>query len=253
MRFASLGSGSSGNALIVQSQSTCLMVDCGFGLRDCVARLARLGLAPQDLTAILVTHEHGDHVGGVVRASAAWDLPVYLTQGTLRAIGAAAGSRWQVIDSHAEFAVEGMSVQPFPVPHDAREPVQFVFSDGARRLGLLTDTGSSTPHIRNMLSGCDALVLECNHDAAMLATGRYPPSLKARIGGHYGHLANEAAAALLSSLDVSRLRHLVAAHLSRENNHPMLVRTAMAGVLGCSEDWVGIASQEEGFDWLELA
>jgi phosphoribosyl 1,2-cyclic phosphodiesterase len=130
--------------------------------------------------------------------------------------------------------------------------LQYVFSNGVARLGVLTDVGTSTPHISAVLSGCDALVLECNHDVDMLATSRYPASLKARIGGNHGHLNNDAAAAILASLDRSRLRHLVAAHLSQQNNLPELAQAAMAAVLGAAAADVAVASQDTGFDWLTL-
>jgi len=148
------------------------------------------------------------------------------------------------------FAVKGLQILPYTVPHDAREPLQFVFSDGARRLGVLTDVGTSTPHITSMLSGCDALVLECNHDPQMLATSRYPQSLKARIGGNHGHLSNDAAADILAALDRSRLTHVVAAHLSQQNNLPELAQGALARVLGAVAEDVMVASQDLGFDWL---
>jgi phosphoribosyl 1,2-cyclic phosphodiesterase len=135
-----------------------------------------------------------------------------------------ANERTTIIDSHEPFSVGDLGIQPFPVPHDAREPVQFVLSDGAARLGVLTDAGHVTSHMVAMLDGCDALVLECNHDAAMLAKGSYPPVLKRRMGGPWGHLDNAAAASLLAQLDMSRLRHVVAAHLSEQNNSPMLAR-----------------------------
>ena len=161
MRFASLGSGSEGNGLLVESGATRILVDCGFRLSETVRRLARLGLAPSDLAAVLVTHEHDDHVGGVARFARRYDLPVYLTYGTLVALGLRGSMmpRVSLIDSHSPFAIGDLEVHPYPVPHDAREPSQFVFSDGDRRLGLLTDTGDSTPHIERMLSGIDALVL----------------------------------------------------------------------------------------------
>jgi len=143
-------------------------------------------------------------------------------------------------------------VLPYTVPHDAREPLQYVFSDGASRLGVLTDVGGATAHITNVLSGCDALVLESNHDVEMLATSRYPASLKARIGGMHGHLNNDAAAGILAALDRSKLRHLVAAHLSRENNLPELAQAALAAVLGGTAADVVVATQADGFGWLSL-
>jgi len=254
MRFASLGSGSQGNALVVEAGSTRLLLDCGFGIRDTEARLARCGLGADDLDAIIVTHEHDDHVGGVARLARKYELPVYLTHGTLTALDGARSRIAQItlIDSHTPFAIGDIEVRPYPVPHDAREPAQFVFSDGGASLGMLTDTGSSTPHIESMLSGLDALVLECNHDLDLLVKGSYPPYLKQRISGRLGHLDNETAARLLASLDCSRLQHLIAAHLSQQNNTPELARAAMAQALGCEPEWIAVADQQDGFDWREI-
>ena len=255
MRFASLGSGSEGNGLIVESGATRVLVDCGFRLSETVTRLARFGLAPGDLAAILVTHEHDDHVGGVARFARRYDLPVYLTYGTLVATGAdgAMMPHVRLIDSHTPFAIGDLEVHPYPVPHDAREPSQFVFSDGDRRLGLLTDAGDSTPHIERMLSGIEALVLECNHDLALLMNGPYPPTLKRRISGRYGHLDNGTAARILAGIDCSRLQHFVAAHLSAQNNTPELARAAVSASLNCTAEWVGIATQAAGLDWRQIA
>ncbi len=253
IRFASLGSGSAGNALLVESGATCLMVDCGFGQRETIRRLARLGRAPEQLTGILVTHEHGDHVGGVFPFARRHGLPVWLSHGTSSACQSAAqGVELRIIDGDAAFCVEALEVQPFPVPHDAREPLQFVFSDGNRRLGLLTDAGEITRQMRDMLSGVDGLILECNHDAGMLASSSYPLSLQKRIAGRLGHLANDAAANLLREIDSSRLQHIVAAHLSEQNNHPSLAVSALATVLGCPNERIGVAGQEAGFDWRQL-
>src|SRR5438034_2434708 len=161
------------------------MLDCGFSLREAVSRLARAGLEPSDLSGIVVTHEHADHGGGVFPLASRFGIPVWLTHGTLAALremGAGAEEcAFNLIDSQGGFSVGDVLVQPFTVPHDAREPVQYVLSDGASRLGVLTDTGCSTVHIESNLSGCGALVLECNYDSNMLAGGPYPPALKARI------------------------------------------------------------------------
>lgn len=150
------------------------------------------------------------------------------------------------------FAIGELFFDPFPVPHDAREPAQFIIGDGARRLGQVTDLGETTPHIVDILGGCDALVLECNHDPALLAKSTYPYPLKQRIAGRYGHLENAAAAALLRQLDKSRLRHVVAAHLSQQNNTPDLARAALAAVLDCAPPEVDVASAEDGLDWREI-
>ena len=257
MRFALLGSGSEGNALVAEAGTTRLMLDCGFGLRDCVARLERLGLEAASLAGIVVTHEHADHADGVFPLARRFDLPVWMTWGTFSAMRWAepdAGRDVEVrlVDPDSSFAAGALEVRPLTVPHDAREPVQYVFSDGARRLGVLTDTGSATAHIEASLSGCDALVLECNHDVDMLRGGDYPASLKARIAGRWGHLDNAVSAAILAALDRSRLKHVVAAHLSRKNNTPELARAALAPVLGCAPEWIAVATQDEGLGWRDV-
>jgi phosphoribosyl 1,2-cyclic phosphodiesterase len=252
IRFASLGSGSKGNALLVESDGTRVLLDCGFGPRELATRLTRLGVEPESITAVLVTHEHADHVGGAGRCAARFGWEIHASHGTTTAAVSLVDMPVRRFDSHAPFAIDALEIHPFPVPHDAREPTQFVFSDGATRLGVLTDAGTITPHIVAMLKDCAALVLECNHDAAMLANGRYPPPLKRRIAGEFGHLDNGQAAGLLRSMTAAALSHVIAAHLSEENNTPELARTALADALGCSADWIGVASQSEGFGWREL-
>ncbi|CAB3747515.1 MBL fold metallo-hydrolase [Paraburkholderia humisilvae] len=257
MRFASLGSGSEGNALVVEAHSgtttTRILLDCGFSAKEVERRLARLGLDAAPFSAIVITHEHSDHIGSALTLARKWSLPLYMSWGTARAVGADdAEVELRVLWGDEAVAIGDLSVLPYTVPHDAREPLQYVFSDGATRLGVLTDVGTSTPHISAVLSGCDALMLECNHDVEMLAASRYPASLKARIGGNHGHLNNDAAAGILASLDRSRLRHLVAAHLSQQNNLPELAQAAMAAGLGAAVTDVVVASQDNGFDWLTL-
>jgi phosphoribosyl 1,2-cyclic phosphodiesterase len=250
MRFALLGSGSEGNALVVQAGSTSLLMDCGFSVNETLSRLARIGLPADQLSAILVTHEHSDHIIGVARLARKFDLPVWMTHGTLRAQnGSFAELVVTEINPHAVFSIGDIEVRPYLVPHDAAEPVQYVFSDGLRRLGVLTDTGHSTPHIESTLSACHALVLECNHDAEMLRKSNYPASLKQRIGGLFGHLNNQQSATLLSRLDNSGLQHIVAAHLSQQNNSPELASSALSQVLGCASDWIAVADQKNGLDW----
>ena len=253
-RFASLGSGSEGNALVVQRGQTCVLMDCGFNLTESVARLARLGLEPEALSGIVVTHEHGDHIAGVARLARKYAIPIWLTHGTFRAQHKTLGTLPNVteVNPHISFAIGELMIQPYLVPHDAAEPVQYVFGEGSKRLGVLTDTGSSTPHIEQVLSGCAALVLECNHDTELLNKGDYPYSLKQRVGGRFGHLNNDAAAALLARLDNSRLQHIVAAHLSRKNNSPELATQALSQAINCKKEWIGVATQENGFAWREI-
>ena len=256
MRFASLGSGSKGNCLVAEAAGSRVLLDCGLSPRETERRLARLGLAARDLAGILVTHEHDDHAGHAYAFGALHRLPVYLTRGTRRAQEesgkAETGVELRLIEGRAPFAVGALEVQPFTVPHDAREPVQFVLSDGARRLGVLTDIGASTAHVEATLSGCDALVLECNHDLDLLWAGDYPKWLKERISGPFGHLDNGSSERLLAAIDRTRLKHVIAAHLSLQNNRAELACAALARALGCAEDWVGVATQEDGFGWREL-
>lgn len=254
MRFASLGSGSRGNALVVDAGETRILLDCGFSTQVMAEKLGRLGLSPDELDCVLVTHEHSDHMAGVFKFARRYQLPVFLTHGTHAAAprGKTPLPDLRLIDSQMPIRIGNLEISPFPVPHDAREPVQYVFSDGRHRLGVLTDTGSITPHIVKVLNACDALVLECNHDPDMLAASSYPAMLKKRIAGRFGHLDNAAAASLLRRIDVSRLQHLLAAHLSQENNRPELAVAALASALNCAEAWIGVACQEAGFGWRQM-
>jgi phosphoribosyl 1,2-cyclic phosphodiesterase len=257
LRFASLGSGSEGNALLISggagASRTTVMLDCGFGIKETERRLARLGMAPGDLNGIVVTHEHQDHVGGVFKFARRHRVPVWLSFGTLQAVQRDChGVAITLCRDGDLLAIGALELAPYTVPHDAREPIQYVISDGRARLGVLTDAGQSTPHVVRALGGCDALVLECNHDRAMLAGSSYPYSLKQRIGGAYGHLSNETAAEILSALDRSRLQRIVGAHLSQQNNTPELARLALEGALGGAGPDIMIACQEEGFGWLDI-
>ncbi|MEE9492310.1 MAG: MBL fold metallo-hydrolase [Gammaproteobacteria bacterium] len=252
MRFASLGSGSKGNATLVESGATCVMIDCGFSCVQVEKRIKRLKKSPADIDAILVTHEHSDHIGGVARLSRKYHIPVWATPGTLATRQAADMPNANYINSHTAFTIGDLSIQPFPVPHDAREPCQFIFRDGDLQLGLLTDIGNITPHVVEILGGIDALVLECNHDLRMLQDGPYSYSLKQRVGGIFGHLSNDQAARLLSSMDTSRLRKLVLAHLSDKNNHPDLVMNTLTSSVNLDYIDVTIACQAQGLEWCDV-
>ena len=256
LRFASLASGSGGNCLVADADGTRVLIDCGLNLTDAERRLARLRLVPSDIAGILVTHEHGDHAHGVFDFAAAHNTTVYLTYGTMLAMKAEGkvieGVRMVFINGKQSEVVDGMLVTPFTVPHDAREPVQYVVSDGGRKLGVLTDIGASTAHVEQTLSGLDALVLECNYDYEMLWNGGYPRWLKQRIAGPFGHLDNEDSGRLLAALDCSRLKHIIGAHLSQQNNRPELARAVLARALNCEESWIGLATQDDGFGWRDL-
>lgn len=262
MKFASLGSGSEGNALLISSFSgvaapgghgTTVMLDCGFGLRETERRLALRGMLPGDVTAMVVTHEHQDHVGGVFKFARRHKIPVWLSFGTYQAVrDKCVGVQVNFCRDGLAFDVDLLSMTPYTVPHDAREPVQFVASDGTARLGVLTDAGQATAHLIAALGGCDALMLECNHDRQMLADSSYPASLKRRIGGDYGHLSNQISGEILALLDKVRLKTVVGAHLSKSNNTPELAREALTAALAGHAADIMIACQEQGFDWITI-
>lgn len=258
MRFCSLGSGSSGNATLIEApglgRPTRLLVDCGFTLKELATRLACIGLAPEDLDAVFVTHEHGDHVGCALTLARRHRIALHTSRGTWRAIGAPEfdASLLHFARDGAAIEIGALQLSPYTVPHDAAEPLQLTISDGSHRLGLLTDAGSITPHLQNALQACDALLLECNHDRALLAASGYPAALKARVGGRLGHLANETAAGLLATCRHDGLRHVVAAHLSAQNNRPALAAAALAGALGTAASDIVVADPLLGFGWLGL-
>ncbi len=252
MRFASLGSGSRGNATVVVEGNTCILVDCGFSVTTVKKRLARLGLSIHDLTAIVVTHEHSDHLGGVARLARGYDIPVWMSPGTHVAWNDPDVPKLNLINTHEPFAIDGIELHPYPVPHDAREPCQYLLSNGDVRLAVLSDAGHVTPFMRSQLDGCDALLVETNYDPDMLAGGPYPMHLKRRVGGQLGHLSNAQTQALLATLDSHRLRHVVIGHISEKNNTPELAREAAASGLDCEPQWVGVADQRTGFDWRSI-
>jgi phosphoribosyl 1,2-cyclic phosphodiesterase len=253
MRFATLGSGSRGNAVLVESGATRVLVDCGFGPREAERRLKALDASPAELSAILVTHEHADHARGVARLADRFGVEVWATPGTWREMGSGAIPNLRLFSGHGSgFRIGDLSIIPFPVPHDAREPCQFMLEGAGHRLGILTDAGRVTEHIRDLLRECDALLLECNHDVEMLRTGPYPPSLQARVGGNFGHLSNEQAADLLQSLPHARLSHLVAAHISEKNNRPSLAREALLRVSDDLMPRLTLADQQQPGPWLSL-
>jgi phosphoribosyl 1,2-cyclic phosphodiesterase len=254
LRLASLGSGSSGNALVVEATdgraSSRVLIDNGFNLRQLEQRLQRIGLAVDALDAVFVTHEHSDHAAGVAALARRRGRRVYCTAGTAAIFDGAIDCT--LIAAGDTLTIGALAVNAYAVPHDAAEPVQYTFTDGARCAGLLTDAGESSDAIVSALSGLHALVLECNHDEALLRHGPYPAFLKARIAGSRGHLSNRQAAGILEQLDRSRLGWIAAAHLSASNNRAELAQGALAAVLGCAQDDVTVAAQADGFGWREV-
>ncbi|MDO8279788.1 MAG: MBL fold metallo-hydrolase [Burkholderiaceae bacterium] len=257
LRFKNLGSGSTGNATVVEAGSgthrTRLLIDCGLGVRQLDTRLGAAGLSVRQIDGIFITHEHSDHIGSALQVALRHRIPVWMSQGTHAGTGEADFDGLLRLASDATAIELGdLQIMPFTVPHDAREPLQLSCTDGASRLGVLTDLGHATPHVLSHLQACHALLLECNHDTDLLAASRYPPFLRKRVGGPYGHLANAAAAELARAVRHPGLRHVTAAHLSQENNRPELVRAALSAALCCAESEIGVADPREGSAWADV-
>jgi phosphoribosyl 1,2-cyclic phosphodiesterase len=252
LRVAVLASGSKGNAALIEYGNTRVLLDCGLPLAELEKRLAAIDRGPAELDAILVTHEHGDHCAGVPAVSRKYRVPVWLTGGTGRALADREFSEVVYFSCHCPFDIGELHIEPMPVPHDAREPSQFVFHSGSRRIGWLTDLGHVSPHVLRMLHGCHGLMIEFNHDAGMLERGPYPAFLRRRVGGPFGHLNNDQAIALIEGIDRSNLDSVAALHLSEVNNAPELVRRKIAAALNGSETRIEVASQGDTLPWLEF-
>lgn len=250
-RFASLGSGSKGNATLVNWGENYLLIDCGFSIKELKLRLARFNLVIEQLSAVLVTHEHTDHIKGIATLAKRYGRTVYMTPGTSHSKGLESLLELRLIQDYQPFVLNDLYITPVPVPHDAREPIQYLFEFNSRKLGVLTDLGSITPFIEDSYRTVDAMILEANHDSQMLASGVYPASLKRRVGGSWGHLNNQQAAGFLARIDSERLQHLVLAHISQQNNSVDLVRSVVAPVTGAVQN-VTYACQDHGFDWLSV-
>lgn len=255
LKFASLGSGSAGNATVIASGDTVALVDCGFGIKETERRLQRLELDAKQITAILVTHEHSDHIKGVAPLARKYKMPVYMTRGTHLARDYGTIPNLHLIEQYQSFRVGKLQVNPVAVPHDAREPAQYVIRvEGEGVLGVLTDLGYVTPHVIEAYTECDALLVEANHDLDMLARGPYPYSLRQRVASNWGHLNNLQTASLLDQLPLSNLQHLVVGHISQKNNTVELAAKTINKILPAAlRESVLYASQDTGFGWLELS
>ncbi len=243
MRVSVLASGSSGNATVVEAGDACVLVDCGISYRQLAARMRPLGLAPERIGAVLVTHEHDDHVKGLEVFLRRHRVPVLATAGTLEAMPLSPPEA-QPLASGREVRLGALAVTPVQTSHDAREPVGFVLDGGRARAGLVTDTGVLTALLAERLTGCHALLLECNHDRDLLRVGPYPWPLKQRIASRTGHLSNEQACAALERLVHSGLEVVVGMHLSQTNNRPEMVRRDVGAVLSGSAVRLEVASQD---------
>lgn len=272
LRYKNLSSGSTGNATLVEvseptGKTSRVLVDCGMRLSRLLELLAMADVLPTEIDAIFITHEHSDHIGCVTQLASRYSIPVWASSGTHAALQDMQSKLRTKQPTHSQLVpgfealvriavdtclieVGGLQLKPFTVPHDAREPLQLTCSDGNTKLGILTDLGHPSRHVIEQLAGCNALLLECNHDSDMLSNSKYPAFLKARVGGDFGHLSNAQAADILRNLMHDKLRHVSAAHLSQQNNHPALAQSAVAEILGCLPDEIFAASPETGTPWM---
>ena len=277
LRYKNLSSGSTGNATLVEAgvehsatsnrKQSRVLVDCGMRLSRLLELLAVADVQPADIDAIFITHEHSDHIGCVTQLASRYSIPVWASQGTHAALHDMQLKLRTKQPTHSQLvpgfealvriatdtspiAIGDLQINPFTVPHDAREPLQLTCSDGDAKLGILTDLGHASRHVLDQLAGCNALLLESNHDEAMLSNSKYPAFLIARVGGDFGHLSNAQAAAVLSAVMHDKLSHVSAAHLSQQNNHPSLAQSALATVLGCMPAEILAACPEIGTPWM---
>jgi phosphoribosyl 1,2-cyclic phosphodiesterase len=251
-----LASGSKANCALIASSTTRILVDVGLSCRETIKRLRALGERPEEISAILITHEHSDHVAGLQRLAVKLNVPVFITESTRRQWNKAMRDEEGKIPelpkaehffAGRSFQIGDVSVMPFTIPHDAIDPVGFTFRTEGVKIGFATDLGYMPVSVRNHLSGCDVLVLESNHDVEMLRTGPYPWSVKQRVMSRVGHLSNEALAEFFTSDYDGGAAYVVLAHISEQNNHPEVARAAAEQALcdrkGLWQNRVVLASQ----------
>jgi phosphoribosyl 1,2-cyclic phosphodiesterase len=234
MRFAVLASGSSGNACYVEAGNTRVLIDAGLSGREIERRLELVGCSAADLDALIVTHEHSDHIKGAGVLSRRFDLPIYINRKTLEGGRKILGKsfRTEIVQTGETLKIKDLNVETFTKCHDAADPVGLVLSLNGVRFGMVTDLGKSTRLVEDRLKGCQTLIIEFNHDPEMLDHGPYPLYLKRRIKGRDGHLSNEQAGDLLEAVCHDNLKQVVLAHMSEQNNHPDKALAQAADVLG---------------------
>jgi phosphoribosyl 1,2-cyclic phosphodiesterase len=274
LRYKNLSSGSTGNATLIEASNlsgkpSYVLVDCGMRLSRLLELLALADVSPTQIDAIFITHEHSDHIGCVTQLASRYNIPVWASQGTHAALQDIQSKLRTKQPTHSQLVpgfeslvriasdtcsieINGLQLNPFTVPHDAREPLQLTCTDGNAKLGILTDLGHASRHVIDSIAGCHALLLESNHDEEMLSNSKYPAFLKARVGGDFGHLSNAQAAEVLRNVMHGNLRHVSAAHLSQQNNHPALAQSALSEVLGCMPAEILAACPETGIPWLTV-
>ena len=252
LQVASLGSGSAGNALLVRSSNTLLLLDCGFTLKETTARMSKLGLSPANIDGVLISHEHGDHIRGVGPLSRKFAKPVWLTHGTYHALRDQRFTNTNLISAHQAFTIGDIDIDPFPTPHDAAESCQYVFTSGDVRFACVTDLGTCTPHVEQKLAGVSGVLVESNYDEHMLSNGPYPPSLQARIRSDFGHLGNVQAGQLIQRLDHAGMQTILLGHLSEQNNTDEAAANTMSEYLPDNDDRVTVLQQHSCSCWFDI-
>tara|TARA_B100000614_G_C14539787_1_gene489835 strand:+ start:179 stop:934 length:756 start_codon:yes stop_codon:yes gene_type:complete len=248
-----LASGSKGNAVFVSTGDTAVLVDAGLSGVEIQRRLDTIGERPEHLKAIVITHEHTDHVKGAGILSRRFDIPVFITRDTWRACSNLGKiDRLEFFEVGTEFTVGDMTVTPFSISHDARDPAGLTLACGGKKIGLATDLGLANSLVKYHLSGSNALYLESNHDPRMLDNGPYPWHLKQRIKGRHGHLSNMDARDLVAELHHGDLSHLVLAHLSEENNCPDKAAAEVAKGLNGSDTALYVAGPDRPGEMIRL-
>ncbi len=257
LRVCVLGSGSTGNCICVASPDTTILIDAGLSAADTLRRLERVGIAPDRLAALCLTHEHGDHVGGLATLYRRLRIPLYANTPTLEALrrdDRLQSAHWHVFTTGSPFTIGALRLEPFSVPHDSYDPVGFVVALGEKRIGLVTDAGTVTELMRVRLRGCSVLILEANHDPLLLRESHRPWTLKQRIGGRQGHLSNDQAAALLSDIAGPALGVVFLAHISQECNRPEPALSVMTRALaekGFAHVAVKLTYPDRPSEWAE--
>jgi len=253
MKIASLGSGSKGNATLVSNGETSLLIDCGFSLKKIEQKAQALGFDLSTLNAILVTHEHSDHITGVSKLATRYKIPIYLTLGSACKLEDKLDKTLICpIYGGQSIKIGSLSVRAVTVPHDCLEPVQFVFKCllTSKSLGVLTDIGHISSHVSQAYSNLDALLLEFNYDPSMLQNGPYPYSLKQRVSSDYGHLSNDQSMSLLKAIATDGMKTLIVGHISEKNNHPDLIEELLKNEKQLPQPL--LATQTEGFAWVSI-
>jgi phosphoribosyl 1,2-cyclic phosphodiesterase len=254
IRFSLLGSGSAGNAILVEAQGSKILVDNGLSFRQLERRSALVGSSLDDLKAVFITHEHTDHVQGLRVLCNKRPVPIYMTEGTFSNLPKSARDLPEVrhFEAGETVALNGLSLHSFSVSHDAADPVSYVVEAGGVRLGIAADMGGVSGLVRRRLEQCEALVLESNYCPQMLTRSSYPPSIRQRISSRHGHLSNVDACKLLSSVLHDALQLVVLVHISAENNKPELAREMAQRAVGSHQARVCVASQTEPTEMFEV-